>query len=282
MSFFTLLDHAPLATLVFAGITVLLGSSVLIHGLHAAFTWRRVTREMAALGQALLEDEELKVKATSHDKIYENRVKVAPAITNRSKEFSSTVTVVQQLRVDVDRTAQIAVIGAESSWPGILESFLARYHRPMRRLRAAAGWVVLLGLAGTVFGFSEALPRMRSAFEISQVTEEAQLTFDESTPGTEETASTPLKQSRMEIIRVLGDLGGVFLATLTGVLMAALLHLTASGTSHLSIDSPTRSASSVTAGSCPWYNRPIHNLTKRCAMNLERTLETSAISWPTR
>jgi len=111
---------------------------------------------------------------------------------------------VGELVREVEDLLPVRRSGGDGGWESILARFHEMLHLPVTLLRQAAGWVVLIGLMGTVLGFIEALPHLRNAFAGA---------------GDAMTA-----KSTGEFLGVLSGLGGVFLATLAGVGCAIVLY----------------------------------------------------------
>jgi hypothetical protein len=124
---------------------------------------------------------------------------------------------------------QRALPGGSEAWEEIRDSYLEQKRQPLRVVRAAAGWVVLIGLAGTVFGFGSAIPALRNVLTYQEASAPASASTTSGTSGT----STPQSESEkaalagQKLSKVLDSLGGVFIATFAGVLSAILLSVLA-------------------------------------------------------
>lgn len=158
----------------------------------------------------------------SHSTLYRHPEAVKALLEEVGAKHKAAWPVVEAFLNDALAYKHLPILGDASAWPEILERQQSRLDRAVHRLRIAASWMVLLGLAGTVLGFVQALPDLQGAFS---AVEERLATTDGTNSGASELAEeSPAEGTEAPgLLAVLGDLRGVFLATLSGVVLALLL-----------------------------------------------------------
>lgn len=206
----------PPSTMAAAAVAVVLALWAIGKALVAATRWRALRRAAEAVDAAVAErwraisgGDALARSGLDRHRLYHERGKAmiaaaAEALAGRGRRAVP----LRELIDEVDQAHAMHRTGGDGGWDDLLGRFLERQRQPIDRLRQFAGIVVLVGLAGTVLGFIDALPELRSAFA----------PVSDGAPGTGES---------LRVVGVLGGLGGVFVATLFGVASAAVLYLVA-------------------------------------------------------
>lgn len=208
----------------------ILAALVILYGLWQRFRWNRAIAELREVFQGL----ETPYGLYSHRELHHSFDDFIKALTELSKRRLAARWVLDELRPVMAQYHRRSVVGSAGAWDEIRSSFLERNRYPVRLTRAAAGWVVLLGLAGTVLGFMEALPALREvlASQADEVLATAILppvgeTAPEAGSGmAEPRGADAVEQAAMtgqKLNRVLDSLRGVFLATFLGVISAFFL-----------------------------------------------------------
>jgi hypothetical protein len=199
---------------------------VLYLGFRAWRRWRAATEQLKQVARAL----ETSHGTRGHRVLYQSFDAVMLALEQAGKSYSQFQWVFKELHPAVLQFHHRAVAGAGAAWEEIRDAFLERTRHPIRLTRAAAGWVVLLGLAGTVLGFLEVIPALRDVLTEEETAAPAQAQpaptvqaapKDNASGADAEGAVVAGRKLR----RVLGSLQGVFWATLCGVLAATVLSI---------------------------------------------------------
>lgn len=207
--------------MIFAAVVMVVVIWVAVSGFRQRNLWNGAVTELRDVSQDL----EALFGALGHRELYRSYALVREALVAASQRHLKVRWVLEVLLPALDPYHHRAIAGAGSAWNEIRNSFFEKTRHIVRLTRAAAGWVVLIGLAGTVFGFMEAMPALREVLAPSG----AQATTSQ--PQQTEQATGPSKPERSEaatvaghkLYRVLGSLQGVFVATFAGVLGALLL-----------------------------------------------------------
>lgn len=190
--------QSPAATKVFVLlIGVVLGATIL-SGSFFMLQWRGRAREIRLIEQKLHGS----VHQMDHRALYREYGMTHGSLERTLLEVGRKYPWFRAIAREVEDYHRRQIGEGDGGWTEVLERFLDRPSRRVSALRQTPGLVVLLGLAGTVVGFMEALPALKEAF----------------TPDSE-------GMTAGSVIPVLADLSGVFLATLAGVVVAFLLHL---------------------------------------------------------
>jgi ABC-type transporter Mla subunit MlaD len=207
-------------------------AAVLVAGGVAAWRWRWLAHDLDRVRREVHAEHGGK----SHGALHADFEVVRAALRSAAGRGATARVIAALLEpVTVYHDRRSAASGDE--WNDILDSVLARERWPLRLARGAAGWVVLIGLAGTVLGFSEALPKLRDFLIVHQAAEEpvaALAPGGEPPPALEgpvtaglprelEGVAVPTDEARGEMAGVLDELTGVFYATFGGVVGALLL-----------------------------------------------------------
>lgn len=207
----------------FAAGAALLAVLVILSGLRQRSRWSRAVRELRQVSRDL----ETVYGLRDHRELHSSFEEVFQTLLGFSKNRPGAHRVLEELRPAIAQYHRQPVAGsngANGAWSEIQSSFLERKRQPVRLTRAAAGWVVLLGLAGTVLGFMEALPALRDV--LAPPAPEAAIATpsrQDKVESAEEQAAAQVARAGQKLNRVLDSLRGVFLATLWGVISAFLL-----------------------------------------------------------
>ncbi len=201
---------------------------VILYGLGKRYRWARAAAELRDVSRAL----DTTYGSQGHRNLYHSFEHISNALIELAKRRPAARWVLDELRPVVAQYHRRSVVGSAGAWDEIRNSFLERKRHPVRLTRAAAGWVVLLGLAGTVLGFMEALPALREvlASQADKV-ETASRPAEETVPEAGGEAAEPGRLDAageaaltgQKLNRVLDSLRGVFLATFWGVISAFVL-----------------------------------------------------------
>lgn len=212
---------------IFAASAVLLTVLVILYGFRQRLRWGRAMVELREVSHGL----ETPYGLHSHRELHHSFDGILKALLELSKHRPAAQWVLDELRPVVAQYHRRYVVGSIGAWDEIRNAFLDRKRYPVRLTRAAAGWVVLLGLAGTVLGFMEALPALREVLapQADQVSTASPPTGETSIegdgPGQPERSDVGEQAALagQKLNRVLDSLRGVFLATFGGVISAFLL-----------------------------------------------------------
>jgi hypothetical protein len=214
---------------IFAAGAATLAALVILYGLWQRSRWGRAIAQLRDVSQGL----EATYGLRSHREIHHSFDDIVRALSELSKRRPAARWVLDELRPVVAQYHRRSVVGSAGAWDEIRSSFLERKRHPVRLTRAAAGWVVLLGLAGTVLGFMEALPALREvlASQADQVATASPPTVDAPQGATGNGVTEPERSdvagqaalTGQKLNRVLDSLRGVFLATFWGVISAFFL-----------------------------------------------------------
>jgi hypothetical protein len=220
-----ILRGAPLLTVVLAGLAGLVAATISLYGWRAWHRWKLAIRDLETIQRDLGTSP---YASLTHRDIHRAFGTIRQYLEGLLPAAPAGASLLRPILVEVAQYRVPSVIGGESGWDELLARHLERSRRPLRWMRAAAGWVVLLGLAGTVLGFFEALPRLSGAFAAGAQTVSAP-NAGEPAPAVapESGAERPVPSAARMVIPVLGSLGGVFLATLAGVSSALCLYVLA-------------------------------------------------------
>jgi len=216
-----------ITTRLFAGLAGAVAVIVLYWGFRARSRWAAATHQLAQVAVAL----EASHGARTHRVLYRSFEELMLALVQAAQPYPEFGWVFEELRPAVLQFHRRAMAGAGAAWDEIRDAFLERARHPVRLTRGAAGWVVLIGLAGTVLGFLDVIPALREV-----VTEEetvapatgtqappmAQAAPMNNAPKPESGAEGAVAAGR-KLRKVLGSLQGVFLATFFGVSAAIVL-----------------------------------------------------------
>lgn len=212
----------------FAAGAVILAVLVILYDLWQRLRWDQAIVELREVSHSL----ETSYGLRSHRELHHSFDGIIRALLELSKNRPAARWVLDELRPVVAQYHRRSVVGSAGAWDEIRNAFLERKRHPVRLTRAAAGWVVLLGLAGTVLGFMEALPALREvlasqADQVSTTSPPAGETSPEAGERTEPQerldAAGQAALAGQKLNRVLDSLRGVFLATFWGVISAFLL-----------------------------------------------------------
>lgn len=207
---------SPLSTELCAAFALLGALGLATWGLSKARGWRRLARELSEIGLAM----EQSHVGERHRQLY----RAFDAVREELWALSGGRPRARAALADLLPAATLlharGMAGADE-WSELREGFLDGLRRPLRLVRAAAGWAVLVGLAGTVLGFSQAIPALHEVLSDPAGNPPAIHAASEGGAG-EPQAALP----RVQL--VLSRLRGVFLATLGGVVGALLLSAAAS------------------------------------------------------
>jgi hypothetical protein len=160
----------------------------------------------------------------SHRQLYQSLDELFSVLLELAKRAPDARTVLSEIVPVVREYHQRALPGGSEAWEEIRESYLEQERQPLRVMRSAAGWVVLIGLAGTVFGFGSAIPALRNVLTTQDAPSSAQ--SSEKSEVTSPHRSSDAEKAALggqRLSKVLDSLGGVFIATFAGVASALLL-----------------------------------------------------------
>ncbi len=227
----------PVSTILFGLIAVGTAAFCLAIAVPRALRWKATTGDL----QELMEEMGRCPYATKkHRSLYANAAGVMAEIRERSGGHPGAREVVDEIWPRVDMHRRAGVLGGTSEWDEISDWFLQRHYRTIRLLRAAAGWVVLMGLAGTVLGFLEALPLLKNELDAGTLRGAAS-SVKLSEPGAEPAGDDPPATASSDtsidraaltasiLAKLFGSLGGVFVATFCGVISALFLYIGGTG-----------------------------------------------------
>ncbi|MEO6191679.1 MAG: hypothetical protein ABIS20_01600 [Thermoanaerobaculia bacterium] len=161
----------------------------------------------------------------SHRQLYGSSEEVLSALLDQTSGSPQARIALDELIPAIHEYHRRAMAGGSEAWEEIRESYLEQARYPIRMVRGAAGWVVLLGLAGTVLGFGSAMPSLRNVLTSKDEVQIAPM-VGETASATASTAE-PATAAGKRLARVLDSLEGVFTATFAGVLSALLLSILA-------------------------------------------------------
>lgn len=207
-----------ISPILFATLAGILAVLVIVYGLWKRHRWSRADAELRDVSRIL----ETTHGSHGHRDLYRSFEHIINALIEFSKRRPAARWVLDDLRPVVAQYHRRAIVASAGSWDEIRNGFLERARHPVRVARAAAGWVVLIGLAGTVLGFMEALPSLQEVL-VSQNDQAEVASPPTGQPRTEAAERAALTGQKLH--RVLESLQGVFLATFTGVICAFLLSL---------------------------------------------------------
>jgi hypothetical protein len=214
------LREAPFPTVALACAAVLLSLFLWLYGLRHWWRWKHAIQDLGRIRTERLAEPEY--ANLDHRQIHAQFREIKFFLDKLLAAAPAGTLVLRPILDEVTQYRTSAVIGGESGWSDLVARHVERLHRPLRWMRAAAGWVVLLGLAGTVLGFVDALPRLSAALSEGA---KASLRAAKEGGGAGEEAPSPAKRSAAsEVDEVFRSLGGVFLATLAGVCSALWLY----------------------------------------------------------
>lgn len=209
-------SDAPAATKAAASLAIVVALVALGPAAWASLRWRWLRRACDRATQ-VLEERWRQLSGgpaferdglERHRLFYERGDEMLDEVLEALRERERAWAPFRRLLDDVHGVHRMRRVGGDGGWADLVAGFLDRQRAAIDRLRQMAGITVLAGLAGTVLGFVDAVPRLREAFR-----------------GPEQAVSE-LGYSP-HVVEVLSGLGGVFLATLVGVGLAAVLYLVA-------------------------------------------------------
>jgi hypothetical protein len=200
-------------TAVCAGLALLVLGICLVYGMGHRLRWTRAQRELLSVRQGLAQEFGLR----SHRQLYASSEELLAVLLDQALTAPQARIVADELISPVRDYHSRAMAGGSAAWEEIRDAFLERQRLPIRAVRSAAGWVVLLGLAGTVLGFGTAMPSLRSVLASQGNTA--------STVATVHTgfATDSAGSAGQRLSKVLDSLEGVFTATFAGVVSSLLL-----------------------------------------------------------
>jgi hypothetical protein len=210
-----------LTTRLFAGLAILVALVVLYLGFQAWRRWRAATEQLKQVARVL----ETTHGTRGHRVLYQSFDALMLALEQAGKSYHQFQWIFKELHPALLQFHRRAIAGAGAAWEEIRNAFLERARHPIRLTRAAAGWVVLLGLAGTVLGFLEVIPALREVLTapaqgISAPTDQTAAKVNASDANADGASMAGRK-----LRRVLGSLQGLFWATFFGVFSATLLSM---------------------------------------------------------
>ncbi|HEX3554593.1 MAG TPA: hypothetical protein VIA62_15330 [Thermoanaerobaculia bacterium] len=215
--------EAPVPTVVLACAAALLSLLLWFYGLRHWWRWERAIRDLGKIRTEHLAEPEY--ANLDHRQIHARFREIKSFLDELLAAAPAGALVLRPILDEVTQYRTSAVIGGESGWSDLVTRHVERLHRPLRWMRAAAGWVVLLGLAGTVLGFVDALPRLSAALSAgAKAAHSASLREVKGAEGPEEVTDPAKQSAASEVDEVFRSLGGVFLATLSGVCSALWLY----------------------------------------------------------
>jgi hypothetical protein len=199
---------------------------VLYWGFRARRRWAAATQQLAEVAVAF----ETSHGARTHRVLYRSFDELMLALAQAAQSYPEFGWVFEELRPAMLQFHRRAMAGAGAAWGEIRDAFLERARHPVRLTRGAAGWVVLIGLAGTVLGFLDVIPALREVVTEEEIVAptgpqgapvvQADPTSNASKP---DSGAEGAVAAGRKLRKVLGSLQGVFLATLFGVSAAIVL-----------------------------------------------------------
>lgn len=201
----------PLATSLCAALALAGALGLAAWGLIQAHCWRRLSAELGDISVAL----EQSHASQQHRQLYRSFDNVREELWALSADRRQARAAFERLLPAVAQFHSRGMAGGAEEWAETRDGLLEQLGRPLRLVRVAAGWVVLLGLAGTVLGFSQAIPALHEV--LTQPAPADRAANSEDSAGNQEAAAVP----RVQL--VLSRLKGVFLATFSGAVGALLL-----------------------------------------------------------
>ena len=179
--------QAPMLTQAFALAAALLAFLVALRALWNWWRWRAAARQLSVLREELT----LSPLANDpHGTLYRKFPEVQQQIRVQLEASRAALPLVDELLEDAREYHDAPVARGGAGWEEIRNRFLARRRRTVSLVRAAAAWAVLLGLAGTVLGFTEALPHLRGTLEASTEATADQPVGETTPPTADDSAPT--------------------------------------------------------------------------------------------
>lgn len=221
---------SPDMTQACASLALIVAATTLVWGTFRVWWWRRATYELRRLRDSLNKSE---LSTRNHRALYRSFNDSRQLIRIEAEQGARGLQVVDDLLSEVSQYHRAAATGGSQGWDEIAYRFLQRRGRLLRITRAAASWAVLMGLAGTVLGFVEAIPALRDTLSVeTQLRPDNDLEPPSQAGQPGESSSTDkddsvLSIARGNLVRVLDSLGGVFFATFFGVISALVLYMAA-------------------------------------------------------
>ncbi len=156
----------------------------------------------------------------THRQLFHSSEGLLSALLELAETGSQAQAILDELIPIIREYHSRAMTDGSGAWEEIRDSFLEQERHPIRVVKGAAGWVVLLGLAGTVLGFGTAMPSLRNV-----LTTQSTASSTPAPAGPSESASDRAVLAGQRLSKVLNSLEGVFSATFAGVFSALLLSI---------------------------------------------------------
>jgi len=218
-----LTEQAPALTVFCAGAAIALFLSVLVFSHWRQRRWSRAADQLQALRAELATTA---FETMEHRGLFARSEALLGEVETRSGNYpNARRLLVGELFPVVTTYHRGAASNSGGEWEELSGRVLERWRFPIRLARAAASWVVLLGLAGTVAGFLEALPAFRGVIVAPLANQESPRASTGEQPPEDGELQVRASAGHGQLGKALSSLYGVFIATFVGVVCALLLYL---------------------------------------------------------
>jgi hypothetical protein len=186
------------------------------YGIKARLRWTRAQEELRSVRKSLSQ----LFGDQSHRQLFHSSEGLLSALLEVAETGPQAQAVLDELIPIVREYHGRAMANGSEAWEEVRDSFLEQERHPIRVVKGAAGWVVLLGLAGTVLGFGTAMPALRNVLTAPNT-----VPSTAASSGPSESVPDRAVLAGQRLSKVLNSLEGVFSATFAGVFSALLLSI---------------------------------------------------------